>query len=70
MATTLRTFKVIENRDKGYCVVVYRNGKETLYPNVPRHRIEAIADCIRAGNFLTRPFTGGGLGYVAEEVEK
>lgn len=67
MAKTERTFKVIENRGKGYCVAVYRNGKERFYPNVSRRRIEALADCIRAGRFETRPFTGGGLGYVAEE---
>lgn len=69
MARTERTFKVIENRNNGYCVLVYRNGKEKLYPNVPRRRIETIADCIRAGHFVTRPFTGGGLGYVAEEQD-
>lgn len=62
-----RTFKVIENRNKGYCVLVYRDGKEKLYPVVSVQRIEELADCIRAGRFTTRPFCGGGLGYVAEE---
>lgn len=70
MAQTQRTFKVIQNANSGYCVVVYRDGKQKLYPSVSRRRIEAIADCISSNaRFITRPFTGGGLGYIAKEMD-